>query len=377
MARTAQRKPRTGKPRPGDASLPRLLLSDIKRTQFRRQYRQELWDLYVFYLDAADRERLASMGRVGRWVRVVPWLLKSLLTKLTPGRRLALAAALLLFLLNRGTMVLWQFQFEYNLRSWAFLVLLVVLALELKDKLVARDEIMAARQVQLAILPQRAPSFAGWSIWSRTIPANDVGGDLVDFFDLPGERLAAMLGDVSGKGLPAALLMAKLQATLRAMAPESTDLARLARRVNQVMCRDGIENRFATLFYAELAHDGTLRYFNAGHNPPLLVREGAVEKMHASGIPVGMLEGAEYAGAEATLAPGDLLIVYSDGLVEARDARGEEFGLERLERLAALLRDVPVEQAGATIAQRHREVVGDGKPTDDWSLLLVRYAPRS
>ena len=260
-----------------------------------------------------------------------------------------------------------------ELARWGALFLLVVLMLELKDKLLAKDEIQVARQVQLALLPRTHPELPGWSLWSYSRPANDVGGDLVDYLDLDGFRHGVLLGDVAGKGLGAALLSSKLQATLRALVPQALSLEDLCTQVNTIFYRDGLPNRYATLFYAELQYDsGSVRYVNAGHNPALAIRRDSVERLGASGLPLGMLEGSGYEEASLNLDPGEMLFIYSDGVTEAENIDSEEFGIERLEALTPQLRKLDPESAGHLVLTEIDLFLDGLRPADDLSMVIVK-----
>src|SRR5262245_9302185 len=317
------------------------------------------------------------MGRVRRAFKIVGWTLKSLLAKLSPGRRLALFASLVMCLMGRVSLPFADVVIYPNLRVWAYFIVFLVLMLEMKDKLLARDEIEIARQVQLALLPKQHPQPEGWSLWSFMRPANDVGADLVDYIELPEERLGVVLGDVAGKGLGAALLTAKLQATLRALVPGSRSLSDLGARLNDTVHRDGIDNRFVTMFYFEMApKSGGLRYLNAGHNPPFVVRSATTESLEASAIPLGMLAGTVYKEGDLQLEPGDMLVVYSDGLTEARNASDEEFGPDRLGALLQRLRGLPAELIVQRVIEEVNLFLGSERPHDDLSLVvLVRRRP--
>jgi hypothetical protein len=350
------------------------IFQDVRARDLPRSLRRDFSDLYRFYLDDESRARLAGMGRFHRAFKVFFWTFKSLLLKLSPLRRVMLLVALLMLILGRASFVVaGPIILTPTIRLWlAVFLLLFVLMLELKDKLLARDEIELARQVQLALLPTTHPRPAGWNIWSHTRPANDVGGDLVDSLPLQSGEVGVVLGDVAGKGLAAALLMAKLQATLRALAPDIGSLGDLGSALNQILCRDGLENRFATLFYLTLQPDSpAVRYLNAGHNPPYVLRSEAIDQLDPSARPLGMLPGGEYREERADLAPGDLLIIYSDGLVEARNAEDEEFGTERLLALAGRLRGLTAEQCGARLLQEVERFLGEERPHDDLSLVVV------
>jgi len=266
-----------------------------------------------------------------------------------------------------------DFHLNINTRPLAVFPVLLVLMLELKDKLLARDEIEVARQVQLSLLPKAQPSIPGWEVWSATTPANDVGGDLIDYLDGASGRTGIALGDVAGKGMGAALLCAKLQATLRALAPISSDLETLGASLNGVLERSGLDNRYATLFYAELAANSPeVRYLNAGHNPALLVRRDTIQSLAASSLPLGMLPGVAYTQGTATLDPGDLLVLYSDGITEATNFAGEEYGLPRLESAVRAALTLPAEAAAKSILESARRFVDGEKPHDDQSILVLK-----
>ena len=351
------------------------VFGDFNPGDLHRSIKTDVRSIYRFYLDEERRADLEKMRTPKRVLTLPLWLFRSLLLRLTPQRRTLLIIALILAFLGGIRFRFQDVDLSFDAAPWAFLMVLFILALELKDKLLAKDEIAVARQVQLAILPSTDPAWPGFAIWSHTRPANDVGGDLIDFIEEPSpDTLGVALGDVAGKGLGAALLMAKLQASLRATAPGAPDLAALGARLNGILCRDGLENRFATLFYVEATKGGGgFRFLNAGHNPPLLARDGEVAVLdQAVSRPLGMFRDSGYTEGRLDLAPGDLLVVYSDGLVEARDAADREFGLERLQTLVATLRDRPPAEAGRVILEEVDRFLGEERPQDDLSIILLQ-----
>ena len=358
-----------------EQDLHKVVLEDLRKTDFFGHIRRDLRDLYSFYLTEERREKLAAMGVVQRTFIFWGWLFKSLMMKLSSARRLALLAGLLLLLFGG---VHWKFgdvSISLDFRILGTVAVLAVLMLELKDKLLARDEIEIARQVQLALLPRRHPQMAGWTIWSYTRPANDVGGDLVDYLEMDGGRLGVALGDVAGKGLGAALLMAKLQATLRATAPDSTSMAGLGTLLNTILLRDGLENRYATLFYFEMEPGtGRIRCLNAGHNPPYVLRGSCLETLRAGSPPLGMLSSARFVEDGVDLSPGEMLVAYSDGLTEALNEQEVEFGTERLTALVGGLRGLPAEEAGARLLAAIDQFLGVARPYDDLSLVVISRA---
>lgn len=322
-----------------DESLRRVVLEDLKREQISRRLREDLSDAYRFYLDEETRARLEKMNPASRFVRWSWWLLRSLLLRLSPARRLLLVLAMVIAVLGKQDFQWDALSLTVNWWPPTVATLVLLLMLELKDKLVARQEIEIAREVQLSLLPRCHPPLDGWSVWSQTVPANDVGGDFVDYVLLEGGRVGVVLADVAGNAMGAALLSAKLQATLRALAPGCPSLAELGRRLNETFLLDCLDNRFATLLYVEIAPGSAqARWLNAGHNAALVFRrsgEPAVERLPASSYPVGMLPEARYSEGKIELAAGDTVLLYSDGLSEARDAQSRELGEERLARFVA------------------------------------------
>jgi sigma-B regulation protein RsbU (phosphoserine phosphatase) len=269
-----------------------------------------------------------------------------------------------------------RYGFASSLLPLALVTLLVVLMLELKDKLLARDELAVGRQVQLALLPRDTPQLGGWKVWMHTAPANDVGGDLVDYLQLAtGGRtqLAVILGDVAGKGLGAALLMAKLQATLRALAPEAASLDSLGVRANTILCRDGLPNRFATLVFALLEENsGHVRVLNAGHLPLLLVRPtDPVRSYPASSVPLGIIPEAEFHEQALELVSGDRLVVCSDGVTEARNENDEFFGEARLLALLQSGAALDGPGLGRSVIEAVARFAGEESQSDDVSLVII------
>jgi sigma-B regulation protein RsbU (phosphoserine phosphatase) len=346
----------------------------IQESGWARTVTRTFDDLQAFYLLEEQRRSLRGMSRVGRWLHLVWWLLKGLFFKLTPARRVLLAIALFYLLSSReGFSVGDHVRVGVNVPLIGATLLLLLLMLELKDKLLARHELEAGRAVQTALMPAESPAIPGWEVWLFTRPANDVGGDLVDCIPLDAVRHGLTLADVAGKALPAALLMAKVQSTLRALATEFASLCDLGARVNRILCRDGLPDRFVTMVYLEVGdHANRVRVLNAGHMPPFVLRQHAEDVMPRGDMAMGLLAGATFNEQTVDLEGGDMLVVYSAGVTEAMNAAGDFFGDDRLQALLPGLHALTPQDAGRRILGAVDAFVGDARPHDDVSLIVLK-----
>jgi hypothetical protein len=353
----------------------RTVWADIQQRGIRRVVGDGFSSLESFYLTEEDRKHLAGIGSVRRFFLRSWWLLKSLLLKLTPARRVLLALGLWFLIVGgpRFQIDSSNFNVDVRLPYLSSVLLLGVLMLELKDKLVARDELEAGRRVQLALMPEQSPSIPGWNVWLYTMPANDVGGDLVDHLQIDDRHHAIALGDVAGKALPAALLSVKLQATLRALAPRFDGLADLGAAVNNILHRDGLPTRYASLVYLLLSpHSGRIRVLNAGHMPPLVVRNGSIAPMDRGSMVLGIVHDAPFSEQAIDLADGDTLVVYSDGVTEAMNEKGDFFGDERLYGSVRKFGGQAPAELGNGILVAVKGFIGDAVPSDDLSLVVLK-----
>lgn len=243
----------------------------------------------------------------------------------------------------------------------------------LREKERLEREVAIAREVQHELLPRFVPSVRGLELAGRCLPAVGVGGDYYDFVPLGDDRLAIVVADVSGKGIPAALLMAGLQGSVRSIALPTVPPAEVARRLNTMLHETTSDSRYATMFFAVWnGADSTLAYANAGHFPPLhLCGEGTV-RLAAGGLPIGLLPGATYSESARRLAPGDLVAMYTDGVVEAPDAEGREFGEARLVEILERTRQGPLEEALDAVVDAVAAWKRGGDPHDDVTVVLAR-----
>lgn len=236
-------------------------------------------------------------------------------------------------------------------------------------------ELEIAREVQQRLFPQKTPQIEGVQLAGACRPALSVGGDYYDYLSLANGELAFAVGDVSGKGIPAAILMAVLQTSVRGQAmTQPEDLAALTRIVNLQLTESSPKSHFATLFYAQYdAQSRVLRYVNAGHNPPLLIRaEGETIWLRSTGVAVGWSKRSNFTESQAALEPGDVLFVYTDGFTEAMNAARDEYGEERFERSAQLARHLHPQAILPAMMQAVDEFTADAAQNDDMTLVVVK-----
>jgi serine phosphatase RsbU (regulator of sigma subunit)/pSer/pThr/pTyr-binding forkhead associated (FHA) protein len=235
-------------------------------------------------------------------------------------------------------------------------------------------DLRVAAEIQRALLAE--PSYDGpfCDLAAISVPCRTVGGDFYDYLDLPGGGFAFALGDVAGKGPPAALQAAAVQTNFAALAPVSGDPAAAMSRINTALLRRAVEARFATMFYGALESNGLLRYSNAGQEPPLLVRAGGeIVPLDAGGPVLGLLSIATYESGTVLLQRGDLVVVCSDGVTEARDEKGDEFGNERLIAAIRAAHGMRPDAVLDAISAAIRGFVGVAAQADDITALVVRY----
>ena len=235
-------------------------------------------------------------------------------------------------------------------------------------------EMELSRQIQTEMLPRTGLRLGAAEINGISIPAREVGGDFFNYFVLPDGRLALLVGDVSGKGVSAALLMANVQATLRARLPLETNLASLAAGLDREIDKTTPRGVFFTLFIGILESDGrTLRYVNAGHNPQFVVRaNGGCIALSSTGLPIALFPDHGYIEAAVDILPGDLLFFYTDGLVEAENEAGDMFGAERLQAILAADRSSGIEFVLQHVEQTVRDFRGQHEPLDDATMMALR-----
>ena len=347
---------------------------------------QQLWaqfladarSSYQFYSKDVDREPREGESGWKRFRRIARGLFWAMMMKLSPMRRVLLLIALVLLFLP-GIHITQEDHTVDTIETQFFagVVLVVLLALELSDRVTMKRDLEIAREIQSWLMPLEAPKVPGVDIAFASRPANTVAGDYYDAFFRPGGRLLLVVADVAGKSIPAALLTATLQASLRTLAALPGTLPELVARVNRYACEQSLQGRrFTTAFVAELEPaTGALTYVNAGHNWPVLRHaSGAVERLEAGGLPLGINSAVAYQFGTATLGKGDLLLIFTDGLVEAEDDKEREYGEERMLPVVQSCQSGAAAEVLKRIMSSVDAFVGLTRQHDDITCLVLRMS---
>lgn len=335
---------------------------------FTKAMRRDFRELKESFLDDEQKKRLPTMNWFKRWFFLTVWLLGQLFIRLSLYRRVLLIIGIVLLVSARNSG-----EDSSNKVVFGALLLLFVLILELKDKLLAKDELKAGRAVQIALMPEQNPSVPGWSLWLFTRPANDVGGDLVDYIPLKKDKYGVVISDVAGKGLGAALFTAKLQTILRTLAPDFVSLSKLVKKINEIFFRDHIPSRFASLLYLVIqSNSGIVQFINAGHFPPIKISQDKIEVLSKGMSALGIVKNEKFFEQKLDLLKDDILLGYSDGVIEAKNEQGKFFGEERLHELIQKNNDLSATEFGSKILTEVEHFVGDESFSDDISIIVLK-----
>ena len=362
----------------------RRISDGLEIQQLWSHFRFETRASYELYSKEVERTLPEPESRWKRSPEVIRVLFWAMLTKLSPGRRVMLLISLVVLAVPILT-------FRYQgLTFWGGAGLLILLALELADRVMMKRDLEIAREIQNWMMPAAPPVIAGVDIAFASRAANTVAGDYYDAFFRPivgdsgsnspvlepPERLLLVVADVAGKSVPAALLMATIQASLRTLAGLPISLLELVERLNRYVCAQNVGGcRFTTAFLAELQPaTGRLTYVNAGHNFPVLRRStGAVERLEFGGLPLGIMPQARYECGNSTLAAGDLLLIFTDGLVEAEDANEGEFGEPRMLAIADTIYGKSAAEVLNGLMASVDAFVGLARQHDDITCMVLRF----
>jgi phosphoserine phosphatase RsbU/P len=349
-------------------------------SQFEKDARSS-YRLYSAGLDDLETEP-SRFRRSWRFTKAMFW---AILEKLTPARRVLLLAALILLFFPAGSSSYTDNAghseiHEFDLHVYGGVLMFVVLLLELADRVVMKRDLEIAKDIQTWLLPGAPLQIPGYQIAYATRPANTVAGDYYDVILRPGrerseDRILSVVADVAGKSIPAAMLMATFQASLRTLSVSGAALDELVAGVNRYACtssQGGV--RFTTAFFAELdPATGDVVYVNSGHNVPILRKSsGAQERLEAGGIPIGIFAETLYRVGTTRLESGDWLVIFTDGVVEAVNQKDEEYGEERV--MAVVDRgsgSSPAELLRSLLEELDRHV-GNTPQHDDITCLLLK-----
>lgn len=345
------------------------------------QFAADARSSYGFYGKDVDWDEIQKLSRWRRPFHVFKQLFWAMMNKLTPARRVLLLVAL-------GLLFISGFQFEVSHNNtveikaefFSALIFLLLLSLELADKITMKRDLEIAREIQAWLVPSVPPSIPKAEAAFYTRAQNSVAGDYYDAFyptadASTGGKLMLVMADVAGKSVPAALLMATLQASLRTIASEGLPLTQLATRLNHYACAHSLGGqRFTTAVLGE--YDPATRqidYVNAGHNSPVIRRANAsTERLESGGLPLGITTEATFPSAQVTLQPGDTLVLFTDGVVEAFNSAGEEFSDDRWLNVIRGLPNLNAQQTLQYLMKTVEDFVGATRQSDDITCLVLR-----
>ena len=332
------------------------------------------YELYRKEVDWAPREKERGFVRSLRITKELFW---AVLSKLSPARRVLLLLALGMSWFGALSVTFRDVSFSFDVRVLGFFMLLLLLGLELADRVTMKRDLEIAREIQHWLVPESPPRVPGLDIAFTTRPANTVAGDYYDAFfrDSSEKRLLIAVADVAGKSVPAAILMATFQAGLHSCAYDREGPVEIAERLNHLACARSLEGRrFTTAFLADLdLGSRSLQYVNAGHNAPVLRRaSGAWERLERGGLPLGIDPSARYESGSTRLVNGDLLFIFTDGLVEAMDAAKTEYGDSRMIEALDALRGESAAGTIRALVERVERFAAGMRQYDDITCLAVR-----
>jgi phosphoserine phosphatase RsbU/P len=343
---------------------------------------QELWTQFKFEAHASSRlykqdvdwRAVEAHESWKQPFKIVGFVFSGILSKLSPPRRVYLLFNLILATLSIIGVSFFFLTREIELFV-AFVGMVILLGMVLADHVTMKRDIEIAREIQRWLVPRVPPEVPGVDMAFATRPANTVAGDYYDAFRRPGDGpLLLAVADVAGKSVPAAMLMANFQASLRALAGAHSSLSELVTDLNRFACRNNLNGRrFTTAFLAELdPSSGQLSYLSAGHNPPVLLRlDGSVERLKSESIPLGIELNERYDAGSTFLQPDELLVIYTDGVTEARNKWGEPFGESRLLSSLQVRRGERASITLAGIMKNLDDFVGTAVQHDDITCLVL------
>ena len=350
-----------------------------------KQFQTDARSSYRLYSQEVDSTMVAGVPRGRHFFNVVSQFFWAIILKLTPARRVLLLIALVLVIVPGGEWT-WRSSsteiktFALDFHFYGGLLMFALLVLEVADRVVMKRDLQIAKEIQAWLLPAEPPQVPGLEIAFATRPANTVAGDYYDVFARPqsgaqNQTFLIAIADVAGKSVPAAMLMATFQASLKTLSSTPGSLTELIGRMNQYACTNSQHGRrFTTAFIAEYDPvSRSLSYVNAGHNNPILRRRsGAIERLTIGGMPTGIMEDAPYECGATTLESGDWLVIFTDGVVEAENNRQEEYGEDRfVAMLHAGVLLTPAAMLNSILVDLDR-FAGNAPQHDDVTCMLLK-----
>jgi len=357
----------------------------MQLSQLWNQFRTDAKSSYRLYSKEVDSSRVAGMGPSDHFFKVARQFFWAIIEKLTPVRRVLLLIAMALVVLPGGE---WTFHTSsetvkivaFDFHFYGGLLMFALLIAEVGDRVIMKRDLQIAKEIQTWLLPANPPQIPGLEVAFTTRPANTVAGDYYDVFARPNEGLGSetfliAVADVAGKSIPAAMLMATFQASLKTLSSTHSSLTTLVSRMNRYACGNSQNGRrFTTAFIAE--YDPASRrliYVNAGHNDPILRRQaGVIERLGIGGLPLGIMEDAPYQSGDVTIQPGDWLAIFTDGVIEAENISQQEYSEQRfITMLHAGAMLTPAMLLNTVMVDLDR-FVGDAPQHDDITCMLLR-----
>jgi phosphoserine phosphatase RsbU/P len=357
----------------------RRVTEGMKLQQLWNQFQTEARTGYQLYSRDVEAQFTKTNEVKPNWIQTAGHFFWAVLMKLSPPKRVVLLIGLVMMIFGNLSFRADNEVVTLQTQQLGGVLILLLLVLETADRVTMKRDLEIARDIQQWLVPSEAPAVPGLDIAFVTRPANTVAGDYYDVIRRGDTgKYLIVIADVAGKSMPAALLMATFQASLKTLSAASASLPELATGLNRYACDHSIRGtRFTTAILAEYdPADCSITYINAGHNPPLLIRGQEIQQLSTGGVPLGILTDAQYEYARIRLRPDDVLAIFTDGVVEASNVAGQEFGEDRL---IQVIRMVP----GGTSAELIRHImanvesfVATAPQHDDITCMMVRCVPQ-
>lgn len=355
-------------------SVRELFTRDVTAKGLIQLARYDIDETARFFMRGVDLKRFRHLPWFLRLPRAAWSIFVAMAHQLSPARRLVFAIAVPTLALSIFRQVMTR-----PIAIWEIWLLIAatlifgLLLLELRDKLMLRHDLDVARQIQAGLVPSGSYNKGGYAVDASMRPADSVGGDYFDIIELRDGGVALAVGDVAGKGMPAALMMASLQGSLHTLIGAGARGTDLMTKLNGHLSAHIPSNRLVTFFYAELSGSGAgFRYINAGHNPPIVLRrQGGVEKLGANAIALGIFPDAVFEIGELSLDPGDVLLLYTDGITEAVGPEDQEYGEDRLVGFLSSHTHLARKEFLDSLRSEVLAFCGPVRPRDDMTLMLV------